>query len=69
MNVLPRKFEVIFILFSQVALQIKNSVSELGKACVVLVSSSGNVQGNPRDNYAKKELNMKSRGVVEKVRI
>ncbi|XP_039255853.1 talin-2-like isoform X8 [Styela clava] len=50
-----------------VAHQIKNSVSELGKSCIDLVSASGAVQSDPRDPYSKKELTQKSRGVVEKV--
>ena len=52
----------------QVGGRIKNSVQDLGKACIDLVQDAGNVQTDPTDSFAKRDLADHARLVSEKVR-
>ena len=46
---------------------IKKSIEDLGDACKDLLGASGQVQSDPRDLHAKKELNEAGRNIKEKV--
>ena len=51
----------------QVSAHIKKSIEDLGEACKDLMTASGQVQSDPRDLQAKKELNESGRNIKEKV--
>ena len=42
---------------------------DLGKSCIELVQDAGNIQTNPGDTYAQRDLADHTRSVNEKVRI
>lgn len=53
--------------FSQVGVQIKSRVQELGHGCIYLVQKAGALQMSPTDSFTKRELIDCARTVTEKV--
>ena len=51
----------------QVGNRLRSAVQELGAACIALVQDAGNLQSNPTDAFAKRDLNEHNRAVSEKV--
>lgn len=43
-------------------------MQQLGNSCIDLVTEAGNLQCNPNDTYAKRDLNERARKVLENVR-
>jgi talin len=65
---LPVTFAVSFdFCCEQIANRIRTTVQDLGKSCVELVQDVGQVQGNPHDAFARKDLQDHARSVSEKV--
>ena len=57
-----------YILYSfQIAKRLKASVQGLGNALTVIVQTAGNIQSNPSDPFAKKQLSENAKDVSEKV--
>ncbi|XP_071140342.1 talin-1-like isoform X1 [Mytilus edulis] len=52
---------------SDVSNRIRTTVMDLGKSCIELVQDSGNLQSNPGDTYAQRDLADHARSVNEKV--
>ncbi|XP_064596457.1 talin-1-like [Liolophura sinensis] len=50
-----------------VANRIRAAVQELGKSCIEVVTDAGNIQADPTDSYARKDLAEHARNVSEKV--
>ena len=57
------------VFFLQIAKRLKDSVQGLGQSLTVLVQTAGNIQANPSDPFAKRELSENAKKVAEKVRI
>ncbi len=47
--------------------RLRSAVQELGVACIALVQDAGNLQANPTDAFAKRDLNEHNKAVSEKV--
>ncbi|XP_060074093.1 talin-1-like isoform X2 [Ylistrum balloti] len=52
---------------SDVANRIRTTVQDLGKCCIELVQDAGNLQSNPSDTFARRDLADHARSVNEKV--
>ena len=52
---------------SDVSNRIRTTVMDLGKSCIELVQDAGNIQTNPGDSYAQRDLADHARSVNEKV--
>jgi len=52
----------------QVGSRIKTSVQQLGRSCIDLVRDAGNLQCNPSDAFAKRDLTDHAKKVLENVR-
>lgn len=50
-----------------VANRIRTTVQDLGKCCIEIVQDAGNLQANPSDNFARRDLADHARSVNEKV--
>lgn len=53
----------------QVSNRIRTTVMDLGKSCIELVQDAGNLQSNPGDTFAQRDLADHARSVNEKVSI
>ena len=51
----------------QIGNRIKSTVADLGGTCIELVQDCGKLQGNPTDNFARKDMSDHARQVNEKV--
>ncbi|XP_065063830.1 talin-like isoform X3 [Rhopilema esculentum] len=51
----------------EIAKRLKDSVQGLGQSLTVLVQTAGNIQANPSDPFAKRELSENAKKVAEKV--
>lgn len=56
------------LIFLQIGGKIRTAVQQLGNSCIDLVTEAGNLQCNPNDTYAKRDLNERARKVLENVR-
>ncbi len=54
-------------LLPQIAKRLKDSVQGLGQALTKLVQTAGQVQSNPSDPFAKRELSENAKKVAEQV--
>jgi len=48
--------------------RIKTSIQQLGRSCIDLVRDAGNLQCNPTDAFAKRDLTDHAKKVLENVR-
>ncbi|XP_067653820.1 talin-1-like isoform X2 [Haliotis asinina] len=47
--------------------RIRTAVQDLGRSCVEVVQDAGNLQANPTDSYARKDLSEHAKSISEKV--
>ena len=45
------------------------TVQDLGKSCIELVQDAGNLQSNPADSFARRDLTEHAKSVTEKVKL